>query len=102
AVLKTSTTIWLNLSTISIFVFTIGEEHSSAQGNKKQNFIDRTLKYKSRLFLTSGGKMRTPNDSQFAKQFLSAVRSFGGADGIVSFSELVASLETARPQPKSG
>lgn len=59
------------------------------------------LKFKSRLYLTSGGKERTPAQSQFIKKWLEGlrVRNF---DGIMSFYELYAVLSEATPKPMSG
>lgn len=78
------------------------DDRPGANINQRQDFIERTLKYKSRLYITSGGKERTPDQSQFAKQLLAALRGFGGKDNIVSFSELVTSLQAAKPLPKNG
>lgn len=78
------------------------DDRPGAKKNARQQFIKRSLQYPSRLYLTSGGKEQTPDRSQFAQQFLSALRSFGGQDGILTFSELVAHLESARPLPRNG
>lgn len=72
---------------------------------KKQQFIRNTLRYKTRLFLTSGGKERTPDGvdhSPFTKQFLAALRGFGGEDQILTFNELNSQMELANPKPRWG
>ena len=63
--------------------------------------IFEALAKPSRLYLTSGGKERTPSKSQFAAQWLAALRT-GNADGLLSFAELYAVLLEARPQPMYG
>lgn len=77
-----------------------GDDRPNA--NNRSSFIKRKLKYKSRLYLTSGGNERTPDPSQFAKNFLIALRDFGGGDGVLTFVELAAYLEKANPQPRNG
>lgn len=73
--------------------------------NQQQIFIENTLRYKTRLFLTSGGKERTPDGldhSPFTTQILAGLRSFGGDDGILTFYELVSYVEKANPRPRWG
>lgn len=77
----------------------------SGKNNARQKFIEKVLAYKSRLYLTSGGKERTPdgkNHSPFTQKFLEALRSFGGDDGILSYSELCSYMERANPIPRAG
>lgn len=70
-----------------------------------QDFIRRTLQHKTRLYLTSGGKERTPDGkdySPFTKQFLEGLRDYWQNDGIVTFEELLAKLIMAEPRPRFG
>lgn len=63
--------------------------------------IREALEKPSRLYLTSGGKERTPSKSQFAAKWLEAL-SLRNPDGLLSFAELYAVLLEARPQPMYG
>lgn len=68
-------------------------------------FIKRKLQYKSRLYLTSGGKERTPdgkNYSPYTQRFLEGLRSYGGGDNLLTFTELLSFMEKAVPAPRSG
>ncbi len=73
----------------------MGDEGQS----QRDNFIKEQLKDKSRLFASSGGKVRTPDRSQFARQFREALASGGGADGILTFNMLAGYLDKAEPKP---
>lgn len=59
-------------------------------------------KYKTRMFFTSATEVQSPDDSNFAKKFLAALRSRGGSDGILTSTELFSYLEQARPKPHYG
>lgn len=59
------------------------------------------LKNKSRYYLTSGGKERTPINSPFADKWYEALR-YGHDDGFLSFSMLYAIVEQVKPKPKFG
>lgn len=61
----------------------------------------KALQYKSRLYLTSGGKERTPLQSQFAKKWIEALR-LRNADGILGYYELYSVLSEASPTPMFG
>ncbi|MDA1190083.1 MAG: hypothetical protein O3A46_00185 [Candidatus Poribacteria bacterium] len=65
------------------------------------------MAYRTRRFVTSGGKQYVPDGrpgyhSPFAHQLLEALRSNGGSDGILSFEELLGYLERVSPQPRTG
>ena len=73
----------------------------------KTEFIERKMKHKTRLYLTSGGKEYVPDGrpgehSPFARKFLEALRSYGGKDGILTVSELINYVEKVVPQPRTG
>jgi len=70
-------------------------------------FITRKLTYKTRRFLTSGGKTYVSDGipgkhSPFAKNFLEALRSRGGRDGILTLPELYTYVERLKIQPRFG
>ena len=76
-------------------------------GIDKDEFIRRKLKYKTRLYLTSGGKEYVPDGrpgqhSPFARKLLEALRNSGGEDGILSYSELLGFVEKVNPEPRKG
>ncbi len=77
---------------------------------KEQNvgeFITRKLTYKTRRFLTSGGKTYVSDGipgkhSPFAKNFIEALRSRGGKDGVLTLPELYTYVERLKIQPRFG
>ena len=69
---------------------------------KREAFIRRQLAFKSRLLITSGGKERTLDDSQFADAILSGLRETytnTEGDGLFSFQDLLAKLSRVDPKP---
>lgn len=75
--------------------------------DERQKFIERKMKYDTRRYLTSGGKVYVPDGrpghhSPFAARFLAALRNRGGDDAVVTFNELFNYLETATPAPTQG
>ncbi len=80
-------------------------------GNYKEisqsEFITRKLAYKTRKYLTSGGKEYvsdgTPgHHSPFAARVIDALKGRGGNDGILSLNELLTYVEKLNPEPKFG
>ena len=72
-----------------------------------EEFIERKLKYKTRLYLTSGGKEYVPDGrpgfhSPFARRFIESLRYYGGADGVLTTSEILQFVEKVNPQPRFG
>jgi hypothetical protein len=70
-------------------------------------FVQRKLRYKSRLYLTSGGKEYVPDGrpgqhSPFTRQFLNTLRQASDNDRMVTFSELRAGVEKLQPEPCAG
>jgi hypothetical protein len=70
-------------------------------------FINRKLKFKTRKFLTSGGKEYVPDGrpgshSPFVRKFLEALRSYGGSDKILTLDEIKIYLEKITPEPRYG
>ena len=65
--------------------------------------ITRKLRYTTRRYLTSGGKEQVPDDSQFIRQLLAALRSRGGRDNILTIDEILVYLENVEnPKPREG
>lgn len=69
--------------------------------------VTRKLSYKTRKYLTSGGKEYVPDgrpgmNSPFARKLLEAFRGRGGKDLILSLVELNSYVETLKPQPRMG
>ncbi len=78
-----------------------------AEGVSKAEFISRKLRYKTRKYITSGGKEYVPDGapgkhSPFAKSILEAFRSYGGKDGILTISEVISYIENLKPEPCKG
>ncbi|MEA1896292.1 MAG: caspase family protein [Bacteroidota bacterium] len=72
-----------------------------------EDFIERKSKYKTRLYLTSGGNEYVPDGrpghhSPFMRKFLEALRNYGGGDGIVTVNEILPYIEKVEPQPRYG
>jgi hypothetical protein len=69
--------------------------------------VTRKLSYKTRRYLTSGGKEYVPDgrpgmNSPFARKMLEALRSRGGKDMILSMGEISTYIESLKPQPRAG
>jgi sulfatase modifying factor 1 len=68
-----------------------------------QTNIQQALNRKTRRFIASGAKERTPAVSQLAQKMRSALGgSNSGNDGVLSLPELLGVLSEARPTPKDG
>lgn len=70
-------------------------------------FVTQKLQYKTRKFLTSGGKQYVSDGipgqhSPFAKAFIEALRSKGGRDGILTLSEITPFVERLKVTPRAG
>jgi hypothetical protein len=83
-----------------------GEEEVYKEQNQSE-FITRKLTYKTRKFLTSGGKQYVSDGipgkhSPFAKSFIDALRSRGGRDGILTLPEIFTYVEKLKIQPRFG
>jgi hypothetical protein len=73
----------------------------------QSEFITRKLTMKTRRYLTSGGKTYVSDGipgkhSPFAKQFIEALNSQGGKDGILTLQELYGFVEKLKIQPRFG
>lgn len=72
-----------------------------------REFVERKLKYKTRLYLTSGGKEYVPDGrpgfhSPFARRFIESLRHYGGDDGVLTTAEILQFVEKVNPQPRFG
>ncbi|MEM7038598.1 MAG: caspase family protein, partial [Bacteroidota bacterium] len=70
-------------------------------------FVARKMKFKTRRYLTSGGKEYVPDGtpghhSPFARKFLAALRNYGGHDRIMTLAEMVLYFERLMPEPRYG
>ncbi len=83
-----------------------GETNFKRPGAGSKNaIVQRELQAQSRIYLTSGGKERTPDGmvhSPFAEKLLDALDAEGGDDGILTINELYGFLEKAAPKPRKG
>jgi len=95
------------------FSGTIDEFIARRRGNDEYEdttnyeFIKRKMQFKTRQFLTSGGKEYVPDGrpgqhSPFARKLLEALRSYGGRYGILTISGVVSYLERVTPEPRRG
>ncbi|HRI62000.1 MAG TPA: caspase family protein, partial [Saprospiraceae bacterium] len=76
-----------------------GKRPGAGVDAERERYIAGALQYRSRIMLTSGAKVRTPDKSQFAAKFLEALRARGGQDGLLNTPELLGYLTTAMPKP---
>ncbi|MEO0585167.1 MAG: SUMF1/EgtB/PvdO family nonheme iron enzyme [Bacteroidota bacterium] len=67
-----------------------------------ETFLKENLQYQTRYYLTSGGKEKTPDRSQFAQQLLDGLRSTSPQDPILTYIEIQSYLEKASPRPRAG
>jgi len=70
-------------------------------------YITQKLTYKTRKFLTSGGKQYVSDGvpgkhSPFARALIEALRSKGGQDGILTLSEITPFVEKLKITPRAG
>lgn len=84
-----------------------GGEEEVYREQSRSEFITRKLTYKTRRYLTSGGKTYVSDGipgkhSPFAKNFIEALRSRGGRDGILTLPELYTFVERLKVQPRFG
>jgi hypothetical protein len=84
----------------------LGEEEVYRE-QAKAEFITRKLKYKTRRYLTSGGKTYVSDGipgkhSPFAKNLIEALRSRGGRNSILTLPELYTYVERLKIQPQFG
>jgi len=84
-----------------------GMEDDTYKEKGAAEFITQKLTYKTRKFLTSGGKTYVSDGipgkhSPFARAFIEALRSKGGKDGILTLNELTPYVEKLKITPRAG
>lgn len=84
-----------------------GMDDETYKEKSASEFITQKLTYKTRKFLTSGGKTYVSDGipgkhSPFAKAFIEALRSRGGNDGILTMNEITPYVEKLKITPRSG
>jgi hypothetical protein len=72
-----------------------------------EEYLIRKSRYKTRYYLTSGGKEYVPDGrpgqhSPFARKFIEALRNYGGSDNILTVNEILQFIEKVDPQPCFG
>lgn len=84
-----------------------GDNDGAYAEASQSEVIVRKLQYKTRKYLTSGGKEYVSDGvkgkhSPFAKQLIDALESTGGKDGILTLSELITYVEKLKTAPQFG
>ncbi len=82
-------------------------ENNTGGNLTQEEFIKRKLQFKTRRYLTSGGKQYVSDNrpgahSPFTKKFLEALRNYGGSDKILTLDELISYMQSVNPEPKYG
>jgi len=77
------------------------------QDQARMDYITTKLGFKTRKFVTSGGKTYVSDGipgkhSPFTQRVLEAFRSFGGQDKILTYNELLGFVEKSKPTPHYG
>ncbi len=70
-------------------------------------YIKRKLRYKTRKFVTSGGKEYVPDGrpgmhSPFARKLIEALRGEGGSDRVLTIQEIYGYVDKLSPEPRAG
>lgn len=84
-----------------------GQDDEVYREQSSAEFMTRKLTYKTRKYLTSGGKTYVSDGiagkhSPFAKAFLDALGSQGGKDGILTIQEIFSYVEKLKNPPRLG
>jgi hypothetical protein len=84
-----------------------GQDDEVYREQSQAEFLTRKLTYKTRRYLTSGGKTYVSDGipgkhSPFAKSFLEALASQGGKDGILTTQEIYSFVEKLKNPPRMG
>lgn len=85
----------------------IARSRSTSFEVSEREMLARKFSYKTRKYLTSGGKEYVPDGrpgahSPFAAMFISALRSKGGSDRILTLTEIRLALEKMKQLPRFG
>ena len=73
----------------------------------KSEYVLRKLQYRTRRYLTSGGKTYVPDGrpgahSPFTRKLLEAFRDYGGSDGILTLYDMRSYVDKIQPEPRFG
>ncbi|MEQ9592636.1 MAG: caspase family protein [Cyclobacteriaceae bacterium] len=73
----------------------------------QDEYIDKKLKFKTRLYLTSGAKEYVPDGrpgrhSPFASKLVEALRGYGGKNKVLTSQQVFWYVERVRPEPRFG
>ena len=84
-----------------------GQDDEVYREQTQVEFLTRKLSYKTRKYLTSGGKVYVSDGiagkhSPFAKSFIEALQSQGGKDGVLTLQELFSFVEKLKNPPRFG
>jgi hypothetical protein len=84
-----------------------GQDEEVYKEQSQAEFVTRKLNYKTRRYMTSGGKTYVSDGiagkhSPFAKNFIDALEARGGPDGILTLPELFGYVEKLKIQPRFG
>lgn len=84
-----------------------GEDDDPYSQESAAEYIAKKLKYKTRIYLTSGGKEYVPDGrpgkhSPFAFYFIDALRSYGGHNKVLTTQQIWLNVERVQPEPKYG
>jgi hypothetical protein len=85
----------------------IAKSRSAADEVTERELLARKFSYKTRKYLTSGGKEYVSDGiagqhSPFASKFLESLRTYGGADRLLTLNELQVAMERLKTVPRFG
>ncbi|MCE2974450.1 MAG: caspase family protein [Cyclobacteriaceae bacterium] len=85
----------------------IAKSRSAADEVTERELLARKFSYKTRKYLTSGGKEYVSDGiagqhSPFASKFLESLRTYGGADRLLTLNELQVAMERLKTIPRFG
>lgn len=85
----------------------IARSRAAADEVSERELLARKFRYKTRKYLTSGGKEYVSDGvpgkhSPFAAKFIEALRSYGGEDRILTLGEVQLAMEKLKQMPRFG
>lgn len=84
-----------------------GEDDNMYTEITQSEYIAKKLKYKTRLYLTSGAKEYVPDGragkhSPFASKLIEGLRGYGGKNKVITSKQLFWYVERVKPEPRFG
>jgi hypothetical protein len=84
-----------------------GEEDNMYNEITQSEYINKKLKHKTRLYMTSGAKEYVPDGragkhSPFASKLVEALRGYGGKNKVLTSQQIFWYVERVRPEPRFG